>query len=413
MNAACSRTTAERTASSPTCSFGVWRAGVAVCLLALAVPLPALALSVAPTSLSFSTAPGGTPPAPQPITLWKGGDRARSYTVRTMSPWATVTPSSGTLASERDQITVTVNPAGLSGGNYTTSVVVAMTGFGGRINRTTIPVSLMVGGTSSTPSISLSPSALSFTAVAGGAAPTAQLINLKNPTGGTLSWTTSDNAAWLSLSAGSGTTTTETDSVSATVNVTGLAAGTYTAAVTISASGAVNTPQVIPVSLTLSPAPIPTSNPIINLSVSSLTFTGTSGASNPAARSFTISNTGSVAATANLTGLAAGTYSGTITVSAAGATSKTLPVSFTVNPPATTGTASLTWTANTESDLSGYKIYVGTKSGVYAAPITVGKVTTYQLSNLTQNTTYFVSITAVDTAGNESLHSAEVSKSIF
>ena len=438
MSAAWSRTMAERTASSTACSFGLWCAiGVAVCLLALAVPLPALALSVAPTSLSFATALGETPPAPQSITFWKGGDRTKNYTVTANSSWVTVTPTSGSLSSEQDQIIVSVNQAGLSGGSYATSIVIAMEGFKGRIQRTTIPVSLTISGTVSVPSISLSPSTLSFSGVAGGTAPTAQSIALTNPSGGTLSWTISDNAAWLTLSTGSGITTTETDSVSATVNPTGLAAGTYTAVITISATGAANTPQPIPVSLTLSPAP--TSNPVISLSVPSLAFTGTSGASNPSAQSFTISNTGTgtltwtagdnaawlnlspasgtntgtVSAAVNLTGLTAGTYSGTITVSATGATSKTLPVSFTVNPPTTTGAINLTWSANAESDLAGYKVYVGTQSGVYGPPITVGNVTAYQLNNLTMNTTYFVSITAVDTAGNESLYSAEVSKSIF
>lgn len=438
MNTAECRTKRERTASSPSSLCGVRSAlGVAVCLMALVVPLPALALSVAPTSLSFSAVSGQTPPASQSITLWKGGDRTKNYSVSANSAWITVTPSAGTLASERDQITVSVNQAGLSGGSYATSVVIAMEGVKGRISRTRIPVSLTVSGTSSAPSISLSPSALSFSGIAGGTAPMAQLISLTNPSGGTLSWTTSDNAAWLTLSTGSGTTTTETDSISATVNPTGLTAGTYTATVTVSSSGAANTPQVVPVSLTLSPAPI--SSPIINLSVPSLTFTGTSGGSSPSAQSFTISNTGTgtltwtagddaawlslspssgtntgtVAAAVNLTGLAAGTYSSTITVSATGATSKTLPVSFTVNPTKTTGSMSLTWSPNSESDLAGYKVYVGTQSGTYGPPITVGNVTTYQLNNLAMNTTYFVSITAVDTAGNESLHSAEVNKSIY
>ena len=438
MNTVGRRTMTERTAASPTRSCGVWRPiGVAVCLLALAVPLPALALSVAPTSLSFSTTPGGPPPAPQSITFWKGGDRTKNYSVRANSSWVTVTPTAGTLSSEQDQITVSVNPSGLSGGNYATSVVIAVEGLKGRINRTTIPVSLTVGGTSSTPSISLNPSTLSFSGVAGGSAPTAQVITLTNPSGGTLSWTTSDNASWLILSTGSGTTTTETDSISATVNPTGLTAGTYTAAVTVSSSGAANTPQVIPVSLTLSPAPM--SSPIINLSVPSLTFTGTSVGASPSAQSFTISNTGTgtltwtagdnaawlslspasgtntgtVSAAVNLTGLAAGTYNGTVTVSATGATSKTLPVSFTVNPATTAGSLSLTWSANTEPDLAGYKVYVGTQSGVYGPPIAVGPVTAYQLNNLAKNTTYFVSITAVDTAGNESLRSAEVSKSLY
>ena len=74
---------------------------------------------------------------------------------------------------------------------------------------------------------------------------------------------------------------------------------------------------------------------------------------------------------------------------------------------------SLTWIGNTETDLAGYKIYVGTQSGTYGAPIVLGKVTTYQLNNLAIGTTYFFCITAYDSAGNESLHSAEVSKSIF
>jgi hypothetical protein len=226
------------------------------------------------------------------------------------------------------------------------------------------------------------------------------------------------------------------------VNPTGLAAGTYTAAVTISASGAANTPQVIPVTLTLS-AP-PTSTPVISLSVPSLTFKGTSGGSNPAAQAFTISNTGtgtltwtagenaawltlstgsgttttetdSISATVNLTGLAAGTYTAAVTISASGAanTPQAIPVSLTVSPSTTAGSVSLTWSANTETDLAGYKVYVGTQSGVYGAPISVGNVTAYQLNNLTMNTTYFVSITAVDKTGNESLHSAEVSKSVY
>ncbi|MBM4138951.1 MAG: hypothetical protein FJ244_05660 [Nitrospira sp.] len=73
----------------------------------------------------------------------------------------------------------------------------------------------------------------------------------------------------------------------------------------------------------------------------------------------------------------------------------------------------LIWAANTESDLAGYKVYVGTRSGVYGSPISVRNVTAYQLNNLTMNTTYFVVLIAVDTAGNESLHFAEVSKSVY
>ena len=85
-------------------------------------------------------------------------------------------------------------------------------------------------------------------------------------------------------------------------------------------------------------------------------------------------------------------------------------------PSPSTGNVTLTWTANGESDLAGYKIYVGTASGTYSFPgsaFVIGKVTSYTVSNLPKGQTYFFAMTAYDSAGNESPLSAEVSKSIF
>jgi len=76
----------------------------------------------------------------------------------------------------------------------------------------------------------------------------------------------------------------------------------------------------------------------------------------------------------------------------------------------------LTWTANGESDLAGYKVYVGTASGTYSFPgsaFVIGKVTSYTVSSLPMGQTYFFAISAYNSAGNESLLSAEVSKSLF
>ena len=84
--------------------------------------------------------------------------------------------------------------------------------------------------------------------------------------------------------------------------------------------------------------------------------------------------------------------------------------------------ALLTWDAPTQNaddagsplaDLAGYKVKRGTVSGTYtaAAPIDVGNVLTYTVTNLPAGTHYFV-VTAYDTSGNESVASNEGSKTI-
>ncbi|HSQ51133.1 MAG TPA: fibronectin type III domain-containing protein [Nitrospiraceae bacterium] len=76
----------------------------------------------------------------------------------------------------------------------------------------------------------------------------------------------------------------------------------------------------------------------------------------------------------------------------------------------------LTWAANREPDLAGYKIYVGTASGTYGfsgSPFLTGTVTSYTISNLPSGQTYFFAISAYDSAGNESGLSAEVSGSLY
>jgi len=85
-------------------------------------------------------------------------------------------------------------------------------------------------------------------------------VSITNTGGGTLSWSMSDNASWLSLSPGSGTTITETDAITVTVNTTGLGANAYNATITITASGATNSPRTVPVTLTLTTPPGPPSS---------------------------------------------------------------------------------------------------------------------------------------------------------
>lgn len=292
------------------------------------------AVQVSPSSLSFIATQGGANPPAQNVSFSKISTKQKSWTAVANMAWVSVTPASGKLGTETDTITVSANVAGLAAGSYPATVTITLKGDGNQPN-TTVPVSLTVSASTSTtssipttPIISLSSYSLSFSGIAGGSNPAVQSINISNGGGGTLGWSTSDNATWLSLSPTTGT------------------------------------------------------------------------------------NSGSVNASVNISGMSAGTYSATVTVSATGATTQTIPVSLTLTS-ASTGSVTLSWTANAETDLAGYKLYLGTQTGVYGAPLTLGNLTTYQITNLTMGTTYFFSISAYDTAGNESLHSAEVSKSIY
>ena len=313
----------------------------------LGLLLPAgelLAFPYAPATLSFTAAEGTSSPLAQTVTFSKKSFVPHNWAATATSSWLMLSPASGTISTEQDTISVQVNPSGLSTGTYSSSFTIAVTGKSGGIQTATIPVTFVVssGGTTTTsptsttttPSILLNPTSLSFSGTAGGANPLATTINLANPTGGTLSWTLTESAPWLALNITSGTTTTETDQISASVGLSGLSAGTYSTIISVTASGASNTPQQIPVSLTLS-------------------------------------------------------------------------------QPTTTGSAGLSWTADTDTDLAGYKVYMGTQSGLYNPPITLGTVTTYTATNLTSGKTYYFCVSAFDSAGNESLCSAEVSKPIL
>ena len=85
------------------------------------------------------------------------------------------------------------------------------------------------------------------------------------------------------------------------------------------------------------------------------------------------------------------------------------------NPPGT-GSATLSWTLNSEPDLAGYKVYVGTAAGLYAypgSPFVVGLTGSYTITGLPVGQTYFFAISAFDSSGGESGLSSEVSKSIY
>jgi len=385
------------------------------------------AIGASPTSISFTAQQGSGNPDSRSLNISNTGGGSLAWTASEGASWLNISPSSGT---DNGTITLTAVTGSLTTGTHNTTVTLRATG----ASTVTVPVSVTI---TAPPAISISPSSLSFTTTQGAANPSPKTFSIRNTGGGTLTWSLTDNQGWLTMSSQSGTTTTETDPITVSVNTSGLQPNTYNASITVTVTGA--SPTTIPVSVTV------TAQPAISISPSSLSFTATQGAANPSSKTFSIRNTGSGTLTWSLTdnqswltvnsssgttttetdsvtvsintgSLQADTYNASIIVAATGAsnTPQTIPVTLTLNPPATSS-ATLMWDPNQESDLASYRVYRSNTQGVYGAPVAVipAGTVTYQATGLQTGQTYWFTVTAVDSQGNESTYSNEVQKSIF
>jgi len=361
------------------------------------------------TTLSFTAQEGGSNPAAQTLSLSNTGGGTLTWTASDNAPWLTLSQTSGT---GNGTITVTAATGSLAAGTYNAMIALGSTG------ATTIQIPVTFTVVSAPTTITLSPSSLTYTAVSGSSNPASQSMTV-NSNG---SWTASDNAGWLTLSPTSGSAN---GTISASINLGGVPVGTHIAAITVTGGG---TAKTVNVTLTVSAASF-------TISPGSLAFTATQGAANPPAQTIILNSTGTWTASDNASWLSlsptSGSNNGTITASIntananpgnnpatitviSGGVTKTATVSLMLNTPASSS-ATLTWGANKENDLAGYKVYRATASGAYGAPIATvpGSVTTYQATGLEFGRTYFFVVTAYDIAGNESGYSNEVSKSIF
>jgi hypothetical protein len=98
------------------------------------------------------------------------------------------------------------------------------------------------------PTLAVGPTSLAFHAAAGASSSQSAQVSIANSGGGALSWTASDDAAWLSVDAASGTAPAI---LTVTADPSGLEPGrTYTATVTIT-SAAAGSPALIPVALSI------------------------------------------------------------------------------------------------------------------------------------------------------------------
>ena len=328
---------------------------------------PAPTLSVSPASLSFNYQSGGATPAAQTFAVSSSGS-ALSYTTATSATWLAATPSSGTTPGN---VSVSVNPTGLTAGAYTGSVT--MTPSSASISPKTVAITLTITSAQLS-TLNTSPASLSFTYQTGAATPPSQTVNLTS-SASALTYTTATSATWLSATPASGSTA---GTLTVSVNPTVLAAGTYMGNVTVTSSGASNSPKAVPVTLTVTTASLPglTASPLnlsfsylsggatpaaqhVNLTSSggALSYTAASSAAWLAATPASGNTPGSLSVSVNPKGLAAGTYTGTVTVASSGASNSlqkiTVTLGVTGTPPSgmslnlTPGSLSFTYLSGT------------------------------------------------------------------
>ncbi|GMV51116.1 MAG: hypothetical protein AMXMBFR67_26590 [Nitrospira sp.] len=352
-------------------------------------------LQAFPAALSLSAPKGSM--ASGVFNLQKSSTTQSSYGISTNQSWILLNPPYGstqTITTEVDSITVSVNTGALNTGSYSAVVYISESGPNGS-NLLRVPVSLTVLASGTTPpppppsttppppppsttppppppsttppppppSSSLTPLLQAFPAALSLSAPKGSMasgvFNLQKSSTTQSSYGISTNQSWILLNPPYGSTqtiTTEVDSITVSVNTGALNTGSYSAVVYISESG-------------------PNGSNLLRVPVS-------------------------------LTVLASGTTP-----------PPPPPIGSTTPPPPPpsstgTGTVTVTWNANTEADLRGYRVYVGKSSGARSQMYDVGNVTSTRLT-LPLGSTYFFVVTAYDSSGNESSPSGELSKSLF
>lgn len=291
--------------------------------------LPEINLSVA--TLNFAATEGGANPASQIASITNsGGGSLTGLATGTITYGAGATGwlQAPGLSSTTAPANLTIQPVtgSLTPGTYSATIPVQSP------VATNSPQTLTVNFTvTAPPEITLSTASLNFSAAEGGPNPASQFISITNTGGGTLSGlntgTISYDAGatgWLQAPAFSGTTAPANLTIQP---ITGtLPPGTYTATIPVQAAAAINTPQTLTVTFTI------TASPVIGLAPTSLSYSATQGGANPASQFTNISNTGS----GTLDGLSVGTITygpgATGWIQAPVLSGTTAPATLTVQP---------------------------------------------------------------------------------
>jgi len=236
-------------------------------VVSLSVTPPATHIVLTQHSFVFTVAQGSTSGPSDSFRILNHGQGTMNWQVQAVLPqgnWLRLTPASGstdaaTLPKNAPEVTVQMDPTGLSPGLYGGLLVV--TAPGARNNPQFLTVVARILAQGSPPVANVQPAGLSFTADLNGS-PVPQTVTVRTTGGATLTFTagvrTQDGGSWLTVSPSSGSLASSTDRLRVQVQVSpsGLAAGVYQGAVTLSFSN--GTVQEVAVAAVVRPAGVTT-----------------------------------------------------------------------------------------------------------------------------------------------------------
>ncbi|MEO8372355.1 MAG: hypothetical protein ABI806_24425, partial [Candidatus Solibacter sp.] len=236
------------------------------------------------TELSFEQTLGGSLPATQNVTIGSTGPTL-NYTATANSNasvnWLTVSPASGNTSTS-GVLAISVDGSKLTPG-VTYNGVITINSPGASGSPATINVHFKVNpGTLTAPTTTLT-----FNQVAGGPAPAAQTIAVTGSPASlnfTVTATVQTGSSWLTVTPTSGATPGNVQVQ--IVNGGTLPVGSYSGKVTITSTGATNSPIDVPVVLNVVPSATLTTSP------TSMTFSYIVGQANAPAQSLSVSATG-------------------------------------------------------------------------------------------------------------------------
>lgn len=291
----------------------------------------------------------------QILTLANVGGGQINWKASADQSWLQLSPQSGTLASSA-QLTVAVDRADLQVGDYKANISIIS-----NAGNMAVPVQMQVIPlqVAHEAALQLTPAVLSFTGVDGGPAPHAQTVTISNPGVLALQWSAKTSVSWLSLSPNNGGVDSgSSQQIAVNVDTSKLLPGTYRGVITVSGQGnnpVQDSPQNVVVNVTIQPQCTLQATP------ANLTFVSVEQQAPPAAQTVNIGTSQSCTAAMpwsvsssanwlnvsntsgttpaspqvliNPAGLQPGTYNGALTFSSSAGT-QTLPVAFTLAPPA-------------------------------------------------------------------------------